>query len=410
MTLKNKTVRLYGYGLFECFMALRLKEEFGKVELFTPWKGSYPLPVKNLIGTGLPGITKVDNFFEGMDDVDLVCFFDVGDGDLQDYLRSKGKRVFGTGQAGGELEYDRVKFKKILRKVGLPVGQYQVVKGVRALEEALGKKENNGKWIKVSTYRGLCETFCSKGIKFAQPKIDVMATKLGAARNSQEFIIEDSIPGNEIGSDCFISGGEILENVTFGLENKDKSYICKVLKTSELPAPVKQVDDALSPIYKRLNICGMISSEIRVGGDKKPYFIDFCSRAGSPPSEIICELFENLPEVIWSVAGGEMVVPKPRAKYAAEVLIKSEMAATDWVPLDFKEEDLKVLKLRNLCKLNGQYYYVPQDGGTIIGAAIGFGSTVKAAQKEALENCCLLDCEESHYDSNCFDDMEGDLN
>ena len=106
MNLKDKKVRIYGYGLFECFMAQRLSRDFGEVEVFIPWKGSYPLPLKCLIGAGLPGIKKVMNFFDNLDSVDLFCFFDVGDADIQAFLRSKGKRVFGSGGAE-PLEYDR---------------------------------------------------------------------------------------------------------------------------------------------------------------------------------------------------------------------------------------------------------------------------------------------------------------
>ena len=171
MNLSDKIVRIYGYGLFECFMALRLKESFGRVELFVPWKGSYPTPIKTLIGEGLSGVVKVDNFFRDINKVDLFCFFDVGDGDIQDYLRSNGKRVFGTGK-GDALEYDRVGFKKVLEKVGLPVAPYKVVKGIIELRKELEKDENNGRWVKVSTFRGICETFQSKGIKYSQPKLD----------------------------------------------------------------------------------------------------------------------------------------------------------------------------------------------------------------------------------------------
>ena len=402
MKLKDKTVRIYGYGLFECFMALKLKETFGKVELYVPWKGSYPLPIKSLIGEGLPGVKKIENFFKDIDKVDLFCFFDVGDGDLQDWLRKLGKRVFGTGKSEA-LEYDRVGFKNILKSVGLPVSPFKVVKGIQELRIELTKEESKGKWVKVSTYRGLCETFQNKGIKYSQSKLDVMATKLGAFREEQEFLVEDSIPGKEIGTDCFLANGEMLNYVTFGIENKDKSYSCKVVSKDKLPPAIYQVDNALSPVYKRLKINGMISSEVRVGRDKKPYFIDFCARAGSPPSELICELYSNLSDIIWFVAGGEFIEPKVKYKFGAEVLIKSEMAMTDWVPLDFHEDNLDVLKLRNLCKVNGQYYYVPQDGGSIIGAALGFGNTEKEAQEDALKNCSLLDCEESHYDETCFE-------
>ena len=406
--LSKKVVRIFGYGLFEGFMAMRLAEKFKRVELYTPWKGSYPVPAKNLIGVGLPGVVKVDNFFADIDSVDLFCFFDVGDGDIQENLRKQGKRVFGTGTAD-VLEYDRVGFKKTLKSVGLPVGPYKVVVGIKALEEELKKPESKGKWVKVSTYRGICETFKTNGYKYTMTKLDAMAAKLGAYRDQQEFIIEDSIPGTEPGDDRFYSNGEPLQIATYGFENKDKSYVCKAMDINDMPDPIKQVSKALAPVYKEHNVCGMMSSEVRISDDGKPYFIDCCSRAGSPPSELISELYENFAEIVWAVAGGERITPKPVAKYAAEVLLKSEMAPTDWVPLDFNEKDLKVLKLRNLCKIGNQYYYIPQDGCTILGGAIGFGDTLEEAQNNALANAQLLDCEECHYAMDAFAETAGEL-
>lgn len=399
--LRKKTVRIYGYGLFECFMAMRLAESFGKVELFTPWKGSYPVPAKNLIGAGLPGVTRIDNFFNDMDSVDLFCFFDVGDGDIQEYLRKQGKRVFGSGSAEA-LEYDRATFRNTLKAVGLPVGAHKTVTGIKALAEELKRPESEGKWIKLSTWRGVCETFQNKAYGHSITKLDNIAAKLGAYRDMQEFIIEDNIPGTEPGDDRFYANGVSLPIATYGFEIKDKSYICKAVAIDDMPEPIKHVARLLEPVYKKHNVCGMMSSEVRIGKDREPYFIDQCARAGSPPSELICELYENFAEIVWKVAGGEMATPRPIAKYAAEVLLKSDIAPVEWVPLAFKEADLKRLKLRNLCKIDGQYYYVPQDNGAILGAAIGFGNTLEEAQAEALENAKLLDCEECHYASDAF--------
>lgn len=327
VNLKDKTVRIYGYGLFECFMALRLKRDFGKVELFIPWKASYPTPLKTQIGEGLPGVTKITNFFDGIGDVDLFCFFDVGDGDLQNYLRSKGKRVFGSGKAE-ELEYDRVGFKSVLKSVKLPVPEYKVVKGISELRNELLKNENLGKWVKISTFRGIQETFKNNGIKYIQPKLDSIAFKLGSFREIQEFLIENNICGKEIGSDFFLANGEMLDYVTVGMENKDKSYSCKVVRKENVPSELKIIDNALNKVYKKFKYCGMGSSEVRVGMDNKPYFIDFCARAGSPPSELISEIYSNFSEIVWAVAGGEIVEQKVTSFYGAEILLKSEMAVS----------------------------------------------------------------------------------
>jgi len=413
--LSKKKVLIYGYGLFECFLAMRMARDFKEVMLYTPWKGSYPLPTKNLIGTGLPGVTKVDDFFAEVDGSDLICFFDVGDGDLQQSLRAQGKRVLGAGTAD-ILENDRVGFKKVLESVGLPVGPYQVAKGMDALHAAL--KAEKDKWVKVSKYRGITETFHHKDYRYTLPRLDQIATRLGAYRNEQEFMIEDPIPGVECGDDRFMCNGKPLPIATYGFEIKDQAYLCKAMPVEEMPVPVRQVADALAPVYQEHNVCSMMSSEIRIGADKKPYFTDQCSRAGSPPSELMSELYSNFSEILWAIAGGEMVTPKPIAKYAAEVLIKSEMAPTDWVPMDFDVKDLDRLKMRNLCgidvdagdgKKKRQFYYIPQDGGTIIGGAIGFGDTREEAQLEALRSAEKLQCEESHYDTTVFDQYEEEL-
>ena len=105
MKLSGLTCRIFGYGMFEIYLGQAMANDFKEVQLYVPWKGPFPTPDKLMVGYGIPGIKRVDSFEDDEDQVDLFCFFDVGDGDKQAQLRRRiaagdktlkpGARVFG---------------------------------------------------------------------------------------------------------------------------------------------------------------------------------------------------------------------------------------------------------------------------------------------------------------------------
>ena len=98
--LSKLTCRIYGYGIFEIFLAQALgpmNGGFGKVELFCPWMDSFCKPAPRWIGRNIPGVTRIWEFFDNKDKVDTWAFFDVGDADIQQDLRAQGRAIFGTG-------------------------------------------------------------------------------------------------------------------------------------------------------------------------------------------------------------------------------------------------------------------------------------------------------------------------
>jgi hypothetical protein len=118
----------------------------------------------------------------------------------------------------------------------------------------------------------------------------------------------------------------------------------------------------------------------------KPYWSGNCARQGSPPGELYQELYLNLAEIVWAGANGEVVDPKPIAKYGAELLIHSAWADKNWQPVDFPEKNRRFIKLRNATKIEGRYYIIPQECGLPeIGAAIGYGDTLEKAIEMAKE-------------------------
>lgn len=404
MDLSKEEVTVIDYGLFLC-VAERLSREFGKVNYHVPRESNFPTNHRYMIGDGIEGITRTDedDLWKAIDRSSLIVFPDCGDGGLQTYLRKQGKRVFGTA-LGEKLELDREWFRQGLKKIGLPVVPYKVIVGIDKLRKFFQVEKD--KWVKISTFRGLGETFHHKDYTTSLPWIDALAHKAGPYQQNMEFIIEDTMPGVEVGSDWFFTNGEYLDKGLYGVEVKDKGYVCKVLPHDKLPDPIKYVDSKMAPVMKNLGVMGAISTEVRYGEDKKPYFIDSCQRFGSPPGELISEMYYNFSEIVWSVAGGKTIPVKPRAKYGAQIVLYSEFAINDWCPVTIPDDIKNFVKIRNLCQINGQKYVIPQDANNALGSAIGFGWTMEEAQKQALENAKKVDAEGIYFFENVFEKAE----
>ncbi len=111
-----------GYGVEH---AKRMVQDGHEVYYFNEWIEPLPKFSRYAIGLGFEGIEKVKSFFRYVDDVDLIAFIFLGRGDMADWLREKGYRVYGAG-LGEKLETDRLYAKKIQKKIGLPTQNYKV--------------------------------------------------------------------------------------------------------------------------------------------------------------------------------------------------------------------------------------------------------------------------------------------
>src|SRR4029077_5897191 len=128
------------------------------------------------------------------------------------------------------------------------------------------------------------------------------------------------------------------------------------------------------------------SSEVRVAGDGTPYLIDPCCRMTSPPGELYQYLIENLAEVLWHGAEGELVEPKWRHAWGAQLILTSDWAENGWQPIEFPAEAEFHVKLHYHTIIGGRNYYVPQ-AVTMpeIGAVVAGGDTKEAAIKAVTE-------------------------
>lgn len=386
MKYQDKSVCLIDHGNMLEF-AVKLTEDFGKVYFWSDWKGFLPDADSLQVGMGIPGVTRVEDFWTIVDDIDLFIFLDIYDADLQQHLRNIGKRVFGVGGAE-KLELNRWDFVKWKDKVGLALPETMRVIGLEKLEEALHRKEfDKSAFIKVSKVRGSMETFHHSDWDMTKLFLDELSHNLGARGAIQEFIIEAEIDAKvEIGSDIFTVDGKYPEVGCYGIELKDLGYLSRCDRYENFPTALKKVNDKLSPMFKENQSRGVFSTEVRVGQDRVPYFIDFCARAGSPTMESEMEMYSNWAEILWEGSQGIMVTPKPLHKYGAIVMMHSEWAMENWQPIGFPDKIRNNIKLRDFTIIKGKYYVVPHvKGWNRIGSIVGFGNTWQAAVGQVKE-------------------------
>ena len=383
---KTKSVCVVDLGLF-VEVAVTLAKSFGKTYYHYPWQCS-PFPRSNskMVGAGLPGIDVVDYLWDMVDEIDLFVFPDIFLGDLQQELVRRGKRVFGS-RRGDELEMHRAEAKQHYRNLGLPVGGFEVVKGISELRKYL--KSHDNQYIKISVNRGDFETFESPNYRFAEPKLDELESKLGAKKYITDFVVEEEIKDAvEVGYDGFCIDGQFPEQSLVGIEIKNKSYLGKFVPYATLPVELTAFNTAIAPTMKKYQYRNFYSTELRITKDKTPYMIDLCTRCGSPPTEVALETYKNLPDIMWYGAEGECITPESEFEWGAEILIESAWADSKWQAIQFPPKIRDNVKMRNLTFLNNEYYVVPQSHGiTEIGAVVAVGHSMDDVIEQAKELC-----------------------
>jgi hypothetical protein len=387
MDLSNQHCRVYDNGLFVS-TAIELSKYFGKVSYCTPWNSSgFPKSNARLIGQGIPEIEWIEDVFNDIKSVDTFCFPDCYAGPLQVHIADDlGIPVWGS-KRGDEIELLREDAKKHFKTLGLPIGKYEVIYGLDKLREYL--KSHNNQWVKIETTRGDMETFHAKNYRLIEPKLDELEHNLGALKYILKFIVEDSIDDAvETGIDTFAVDDLLPATAMVGLEIKDKGYLAKIRKYANLPSAITQFPEAIRNTLAAYTYRNFYSTENRVTKDGTSFMNDFCSRQGSPPSELYLKMIKNLGPIVHFGARGELVEPEWSDVYGAEVLIQSSWADKNWQAIDYPEELNENVVLRNMTIIEGKRYALPQLVGIPeIGAVIATGKTKEEAVNK-VKKCC----------------------
>ncbi len=386
--LKTKTICVIDNGLFVSF-ARMLSRGFKKTYYHcAPWRQSFPKSQQLRVGSGFDDIEHIRYPLLKADEIDLWVFLDLYHSDLQCYLEDHGARVWGA-RRGEELELHRWEFKQYLKKIGLPVQPIEHIVGFDKLREYLKTAKN--KFVKTDI-RGDFETFRHDSYELSEPRLDELEHCLGPTKMDYEFVVEDEIPNAvEVGYDGFTVDGGWPSHAMMGYEVKDCGMIGVALAYDKLASPVRTVNTALVKTLKAYNYRGFISTEIRYTKDGKPYFIDPCCRLGTPSNELLQELFEGWPQVLWDGSVGVLTSPKVKAKFCVMAVITSEWAVTDWQALHYPAALDEFVKLRFHTRIKGKDYVAPQPVGLPdLGGVVGSGSTLIEAIKQCRERATQI--------------------
>lgn len=386
--IKNRTALILCHGLFQG-LSHRLAQEGGyeKVLYFRPWTGSFPTASDYYVGTGYEDIERIHSYEQYFGDESVTWIFpDLYYAELQEWLRSQGRQVWGSG-AGEELELDRADAKELLKEVGLPVKPWAVLTGMEELRNHLKKKENEGVFVKISRVRGLCESFESPNYELVLPKLDSIQAELGMRSEVQEFVVEQAVPDAvEVGFDGFCIDGKFNSPCLVGVEKKDKSYFGRVRDYDMIDKNVRVVNDKLAPTMRSYGYRGFWATEIRVGKDGKPYLIDCTARHSSPAGESILEVTENIAQVIEAGSKGELLTPKMRGKFVAQTLLTSKFAIDHFLPLEIPKEVRPHCYLYHSFKVGDEEGIIPMGMDMEqIGSVVAVGNTPEEAIKLCTE-------------------------
>ena len=387
-------------------VAEALAPSFRQMLYWSEYRDAFPLHYRRYVGTGLPGIKRVDNPWLVIPDVDLVIFPDVGMGGETEFLRVHyGKLVWGTG-LGEVLELNRRELLATQEELGLLTPDYRVIKGVDNLREFL--KQHDDVYVKINTFRGDLETFHSITYDISRPKLDEFLGRISGIQEVVEFIVQFPLPGKEIGYDGSCIRGQYSQVALWGLEEKDKNYFAQVCDYADLPECLRYINEVFSPIFEELDVRGFLSTEVRQNTPKQFALIDPCMRAGSPPSEAYMSLYENWPEHIAAGAQGDVVDLDPNAQFVVQIMLYSDFIMRNkWLSVYFPEEFRSQVMLHgHMIQADVDYCVSTSPENPIFGAAVGKGQTLKAAIANCLEIAKSIQTVELDIDEAAFDNVD----
>lgn len=361
--ISKKIILCFDNGSF-FEICLKLADCYKQVLYYNPWDFSgFPKPDKARIGTEWKdgrmldtfdgkNFKKVEGFFDSLQLADIVFFTDCYNGDLMEHLREMGYIVCGSGK-GQIIELDRFLAMKEFKEQGMDVPKSTRVVGLTNLKKYLATVTD--KWIKISKYRKLVETFHHETLELTNPVLEKMEWELGSMKETIEFIICDPINAIvEEGIDIYTVDGKYPSITLCGTEVKDKAYYGEIIPYNKLSKGIQKTTDEIVPILKKYEYKGFFSTEVRTTKDKN-FLTDFTARLPLPPSPLYTLMFDNLGEIIWEIASGNIIDIKTKNKCGLFLTILSEHYDEGSQTIYFPQEYRDNIKLAYPLKVDGKY-------------------------------------------------------
>lgn len=390
-------------------LAERLSREFKHVFYHSPCDREFQRVEDCVFGDGLSTIERIDELFDPktFDQIDLFIFPEIGFAGLQKYLRDMGKAVWGSFDAT-YLEMYRTQFLDFVRDCGLPVPPSTKLTGMTALKAHL--KPLKDQWVKLDRVRGDCETWHWIDWEHCESKLCELEIKFGGVKEMIGFVVQPPIEAvAEIGYDGWTVDGKFPSSSAYGVEGKDEVYVGAVRKYEQLPKEIRQVNSAIALALKKLGYRNFMSTEIRVTEKKEAFFIDPTFRQAGQTCEQLQETCENLGEVIWRGANGEMVDPKWRYKFAVSATIHYDGGTCDqWKMLRVPDESKPWVKPAHYCMVDGAYWFPPCPSDQL-GVVIGAGNSLSEAFARLKKTIEALKSEPVSFNTDVFFDVLEDI-
>lgn len=389
----DKTLLVLDQGLFFEF-ALKLADDFKQVYYSMVWESSYPGIELAVIGKEFKDGIELDTFdgknfkrvsspFEVIDEVDVVFASDLYYGYLVETLKNSGIPCFASGK-GEKCELDRLYMAKQLKKQGLDTPIMTPIIGLDNLREYLKTVDN--KYIKISCYRNVFETFHHENYKLSEPLLDNIGASLGPLKSIAEFLVCDFVEAIvEEGVDTYIVNGKLPSRMMQGAEIKDQGYICGMTEEKDLSKGNIEVNKGLERILENNGYNGFFSTEVRTTKDDKHYMIDLCCRLGLPPNAIMQEFYSNLAEIVYEGANGNLVDPESNYKYGIEILISTGWSSGGHQTIYFPKELRNNIKLINCVKIDDTYHVIRVGDSTSIGSLVLPCNDIQEGKKQIIE-------------------------
>ena len=395
INLKNKKILCFDNGSF-FEICLKLADYYKEVMYYNPWDFTgFPKPDKARVGSEWINGTKqdtfdgkpfrhVEDFFSALTEADVIFFTDCYNGSLMEHLREIGYPVCGSGK-GQIIELDRWQAMKEFKENGMDVPKQIVrVVGLTNLKKHLSGVTD--KWIKISKYRKLVETFHHETMELSEPILEKMEWDLGSMKETIEFLVFDPIDAIvEEGIDIYTVDGKYPNIVLAGTEVKDKAYYGEIMNYDKLSKGIKKTTEQISPILKKYGYKGFFSTEVRTTKDGKNYLSDFTARLPLPPSPLYCLMIDNLGEIIWEIAHGNMVDIKPKAKCGLYLTITSEHYDEGHQTISFPEKYRENVKLSYPLKVDGKYSCLNINRFPEVGSICVTGNSYEECKKKMEE-------------------------
>ena len=394
-------------------IALEMIPYFKKVYYHSVNQNPFPMLSMSSIGIGFDGLERVNDFWSNLDNFDIILFPDIYFKDWGTHLRKIGKLVWGGGQSE-DIETDRKLFKKELTNVNLPVAPTKYIVGIDNLFAYLKGVED--KWLKISYYRGQMETFHHINMNQSMIWLENLKVSMGPLGIHQEFIVEDGIDSiAETGYDGWCINGAMPDNAIWGVETKDSGYVGTHCLRSELPIPVQSVNDKFQSVLNKYKHTGFYSTEVRVGKDGNDYYTDPCMRAGVPPSNVYLNMITNWDDIIINGCKGTIVEPIFKAKYGAELILKSTYCYTNFMPITIPKEFRQNVKLKGAFNVDGQDYIVPFEQGGLFemkefGSVVVVGDDIDTIFNQCIAIADSIECYGLIYDKDALNSTKNSIN